>query len=236
MNTQRIFSYLLLLAGEALIIICFLYFGNNLDTNILALNIIVSSIMYSLLFIDILFPTVDFRDNSQRTIGSIGLRWFFTFFYILSAIGVMVVFNIIKPIDINSQIIIQCILVFLLLFGMYFSITSSHKVPEVFMEEKLNRSRLEEMKKATNDVLLKLDRIKAKPQDLISRLTSLKENLRFVSPCNNNDAFELEKTFIAEMKTVQDCLLEIPINYDRIIENIQNCERTYNERKQIFSN
>jgi hypothetical protein len=236
MNTQRIFSYLLLLVGEALIIICFLYFGSNLDTNILALNIIVSSIIYSLLFIDILFPIVDLKDNSQRTIGSIGLRWFFTFFYILSAIGVMVVFNIIKPIDTNSQIIIQCILVFLLLFGMYFSITSSHKVPEVFMEEKLNRSRLEEMKKATTDVLLKLDRIKAKPQDLISRLTTLKENLRFISPSNNHDAYELEKTFIAEMKTVQDCLLEIPINYDKIIENIQNCERTYNERKQIFSN
>jgi len=236
MNPNKTFSVLLLIAGELLIIISFFYFGRNLDTNLLVLNIIVSLIIYSLFFIDILIPMVDFKDKSQKTIGSIGLRWFFTLLYTLTAIGVMVIFNEVKPIDINSQIIIHAILIFFLSLGIYFAVSSSTKVNKVFLVEEQNLSHMDEMKKATMKVQLKLEQINNIPNEIISRITTLQENLRFISPCDNPKAFELETKYLNEMNAVQDCLFNIPINYKKIIEIFQNCEKTYNERKQIFSN
>src|SRR5665647_2588497 len=110
MNTKNIFSILLLLIGEALIIISFLYFGSNLASEILTLDTIVSTILYSLFFIDILIPMVDFKDKSQRVIGSLGLRWFVTSLYTLSAIGMMIIFFIGRPADFTAPSTIHAVL------------------------------------------------------------------------------------------------------------------------------
>ena len=64
MNAKKIFSLLLALFGEALIIFCFLHFGKNVQTEILTLNIIVSTIIYCLVFVDVIFPWVNLKDKS----------------------------------------------------------------------------------------------------------------------------------------------------------------------------
>ncbi len=56
MNAKKIFSLLLVIFGEAILILCFLHFGRNVQTEILTLNIVVSSLIYCLLFIDIIVP------------------------------------------------------------------------------------------------------------------------------------------------------------------------------------
>lgn len=227
---------MLLLAGEALIIICFLYFGRNLAHELLALNIIVSTVIYSLFFLDIIFPMVDFKDKSQKTIGSLGLRWFFTSLYTVAAIAAMIIFNTVKPVEINSQILIQVIFFFLLSLGLYIALSSSQKVHEVFVEQSQNRYHLDEMNIATKSVLRKIDQMTTIPADVKSRITTINDNLRFISPCDRKEAIELESDFLNEMNTIKDCLFDIPLNYEKIIENIQRCERTYKERKQIFTN
>ncbi len=236
MSTRKIFSFFLLLAGEALIIISFLHFGKNFDEKILTLNIVVSSIIYSLLFFSIIIPLVDFKDKSQRTVGSIGIKGFSTLIYVVLAVAVIVVFNEIVPLDFKTQIIIHGILFLMLLFGMCFTLTASNKVHEVFVEETKNRSYLEDMKKIANDVQLKLEEMENVPKDIISSISVLKEDLRFISPCNNDEAHALEINFISEIKLIQNSLSDNPFNYDKVIEYIKNCKRIYKERKQILSN
>lgn len=236
MNTKKIFSLLLVIFGEALLIMCFLYFGKNIQTEILTLNIVVSSLIYCLLFIDIIVPWVDFKDKSQKTIGSIGLRWFFTFSYIIVAIGAMVVFNSAKPVSFTIQIIIQGILFFFLLLGYFMAFSSSDKVSEVYVEEKQNRDRIDEMKKATKEVQMQIDHVKNIPTDIINKLNDLQENLRFLSPSNNGNAYELEAKFVEEMRVLKGCFLDIPFNLEKINDNIHNCNCTLTERKQVFSN
>jgi hypothetical protein len=236
MNAKKIFSLLLVIFGEALLILSFLHFGRNVQTEILTLNIVVSSIIYCLLFIDIIVPWVNFKDKSQKTIGSIGLRWFFTFFYTLLAVGAMVVFNSVKPIHFSNQIIIQGILFFFLLLGYFMAFSSSDKVREVYVEEKQNGDRVDEMKKATKEIQLKIDQMKNIPTDIINKLNDLQENLRFLSPCNNSNAYELEAKFVEEMRALNGCFFDIPLNIEKINDNIQNCNRTLKERKQVFSN
>jgi hypothetical protein len=235
MDTKKIFSIFLLLLGEALIIIGFLYFGKNLTQNILALNIIVSSIIYLLLFVEKLVPMVDLKDKAYKGVGSLGLKWFFTILYASSAIWVMVRFNTVKPIDVNGQMIIHGILFFLLLVGLYFVFYASQKVGEVFIEETGIRSRIDEMKRATREIKLKADLTNNFPSDLNIRVTALLENLRFISPINDREAMKLEDEYLKEIKDLQDCLFYNPLNYDKSIELLQKCEQTYNERKRMYS-
>ncbi len=236
MNSKKIYSFILLLFGEILIIVSFLYFGKNLSSDLLILNTIVSSIIYLLWFIEKFIPIIDLKDKSQKEVASLGLKWIFTVLYAIAAIGVMVFFNIVKPLEISAQIIFHTILFFFLLVGLYFVYYTSHKVLEVFIEEKKNLSQLDEMKKATKKVQLKIDQMTNIPNDIIKKLNEIQENLRYLSPSKNIDTIELENDFINQMKTVNNCLFENSLNFDKIMENIMNCERIYKERKQIFSN
>ena len=235
MNAKKVFSLLLALLGEALIILCFLNFGKNLQTGILTLNIIVSSIIYCLVFVDFIFPWIDLNDKAQKQIGSIGLRWFFTYFYLILAIGIMVIFNTVIPIHLSNQIIIHGILFFLLLLGLFLAFSSSDKVSEVYFEEKKNRDRIDEMKRAIKDLQLKLDTIDNVSAEIISRINDLQENLRYISPSNNNEASVLESKFIEEVKKLSNSFSDNPLNMEIVLSNIKNCERTYKERKHLYS-
>jgi len=236
MNAKRIFSLLLALFGEALLIFCFLHFGKNVQPEILTLNIIVSTVIYCLVFVDFLFPWINLKDKSQKQIGSIGLRWFFTFFYLILAIGVMIIFNSVKPIHFTNQIIIHGILFFLLLLGLFMALSSSDKVTEVYLEENQNRDRLDKMKKVTKELQLKLDAMNNIPAEIVNRINELQENLRYLSPSNSGDAIDLESKFVEEIRILNNCFVDNPLDIEKIISNIKNCERTYKERKQIFSN
>ena len=224
MNTKKTVPILLLLLGEILIITCFLYFGKNFETKLLTLNIIISSVIYSLYFIDIFIPIVDFNDKSQKAIGSLGIRWFCTLLYTFIAIGLMIRFNIIKPVDLTTQIIIHLILIFLLLFGLFFAIASKHKVHEIYIEEYSNRNRVEEIMKALKDIQLKLGQTNNIPKEINTRINNLQESLRFISPSNNIEAIELESKFLIDIKNLKESLFSTPYNSEKTNEEIINCE------------
>ncbi len=236
MNLRKVFSIILLLFGEALIIIGFRYFGNDVDTKLISLNIVVSSIIYLLFFIDLLFPMIDFSDKSQKTVGSLGLRWFVTISYMIVAIALMLVFYYVKPININALIIINAILFFILLLGLYFAVSASAKVQSVYEKEEEMRDYITEMKNATKDVQHRLNQLDNIPANIVSKIEKLEEDIRYVSPSNNREAHLLEESYIKSIKLVKDCFFDTPINYEKVTEHIQNCERIYSERKEIYSN
>ncbi|MDR0989170.1 MAG: hypothetical protein LBM06_06890 [Prevotellaceae bacterium] len=89
MNYRRILSLLLLILGEALLIIAFWVLKGTSSNETTMLNIVVLSIIYWLCFWDILTPLLG-RDRSQRKIGSLGIRWAMVGFYALIAISFMV--------------------------------------------------------------------------------------------------------------------------------------------------
>lgn len=236
MNPKKTLLIVLLIVGELILIISFLHFGKNSSSNLLILNIFVSTIIYSLFFLEILLPVVDYKDKSQSRIGAIGIRWFFTNLYIVSAIFIMIYFNSVKPIEVNSQIIIHLILIFFLSISFFFSKTASNKVNEVFLEEEENSSNLEDIKSAIKKIQFKLETLEDIPSSITSSFKTLQENYRFISPSNNQIALELEKEVLGEINSVYDYLFLNPINYEKINLKIQKCESIYKERKQISSN
>jgi hypothetical protein len=236
MNKKTIFSLLIAIIGEILLIICFLQFGKKFPSDILTLNIVVSTIIYFLVFVDLLFPWINLKDKTQKQIGSIGLKWFFSSFYMILAIGAMVYFNQVKPLEFTNQLIVHSVLFFLLLLGLLMSFSSGEKVKEVYIEEKQNRDRIDEMKKATKGLQIQLDNAHKVPVEIINRINELQENLRYLSPSNSSDAYALEDRFLEQIKSLSNCLHEDPINMEAVISNIKNCERTYQERKNAYSN
>jgi hypothetical protein len=236
MSVKKIFSLLLVIFGEFLIALCFLHFGRNLQFDILTLNIVVTSLIFCTLFIDIIFPWVNFKDKSQKEIGSIGLRWFFTFFYLILAVSVMVIFNILNPVHFTTQLIIHGVLFFLLLLGFFMAFSSSDKVKQVYIEEKQNRERIDEMKKVTKELQIMVDAKSGIPSEIVSRINEIQENLRYLSPCNNSNAYELENQFVNEIRNLILCFIDNELNIEKINNKLKNCERTLKERKQIFSN
>jgi hypothetical protein len=235
MNAKYIYAIILILIGEVLIIISFLYFGNSLAANILKLDIVVSSIIYFILFIDILVPMLDFKDKSQKNVGSLGIRWFFTGAYMLFAFGAMAIFLFYKPLDFNVQIIVHGILFFLLLIGLFSASVASEKVEEIFFDESQRMNRLAEMKKSIQNLQSRLYQTSNISPEIVTGITNLIEELRFISPSDNPQAIGIETDFLKEINAINDALFEIPINQEKIVARINNCQRICSARKSVFS-
>ncbi len=236
MNTNKILAYTLFLAGEVLLVVCFLYFGKDLAINILTLNIIVTSLVYCLLFADLLVPGINLKDQSQKTIGSVGLRWIFSLAYATLAIAAIICAQTIWVLPFSSQLAIHGILLFLLLSGLFFAYTSANKVKEVYVEEKKHREGIDTMKKLTRELQLKLDANENIPDKYIADINTFLENLRYLSPCNQEEARLLEDNYAVEIRMLSNCFSSTPLPIEQIDRHIKQCEQIYQERKRLFSN
>jgi hypothetical protein len=235
MSTKKILSWIALLGGEAIIIAGFILFKGSLMNNIFVLNIVVSSLIYGLFFIDVLVPWIDLRDKSQKKVGVLGLRWFFTWFYALLAIAAMFVCNLAYESSFALQIIIHCALVFLLLLGFVSALHSSDKVQRVYQQETFNRNGIIEMKKSVANLKDKMYDLSDLPESFTGRINSLEENLRFISPTENAEAYNLEQQFITAINDIAFAVSNFSMNEERIESNLKKAEHIYQNRKSIYS-
>ncbi len=233
---NRKWSLLWWVLGELLIIACFLHFGRNVEQPFQILNIIISSIVFSLYFIDVLFPLVNLKDKSARKVGSIGIRWFLTIIYSLVAIGAMLVFGLAIHLDLASQILIHGILLFLMTLGMWGAYSTVKKVEGVYQKQTEERQQMDEIKRNIGIVKAKLEKRKDTPVPIMNGIKNLQEDIRFISPANASEAFDLEIRILAEIKMINRGLDEEPVDFEKMQETIQNCSRLFLERKQIYSN
>jgi hypothetical protein len=236
MNVNRLLSFFLVIFGEILIICCFLYFGKDVQSEILTLNIVVSTLIYCLVFFDVIFPWINLKDKSQKQVGSIGIRWVVTTLYLIFGIGTMVLLNTVVPVVFAIQVLIHCFLLFFMLVGIFLSVSASEKVKEIYVEESQNRNRIEEMKRITKEVQHNLEAGGQFPAEMVARINELYINLRYLSPSSNEEALKLEKKFVDGMRSVNNYLDLIPPDVNRIVDEVNRLERIYKERKQVYSN
>jgi hypothetical protein len=232
---KNILSWLLLLFGEAIIIAAFILFGGRLTDEILVLNIVVSTVIYGVFFIDALVPWIGFGDKSQRKVGSLGVRWFVSWMYAAAAIATMLVCY---HFDCSAalQLIIHCALIFFLILGFMASLHSGDKVQEVYQQETLNRSGIVEMKKAMTNLRNKMNDTASLPEYFTARIHSLEEGLRFISPSNNAEAHELENAFSEIVNDISFAVSDFQMNEEAIESKLKKLEGIYQRRKSIYSN
>ena len=236
MSTKKILSWLLLLFGEAILITAFVLLRGGTPDNILVLNIVVSTIIYALFFLNYHAPWIDLNDKTQKQIGAIGIGWFSVGFYAVAAIAVMLLANLTFNLSFTVQLVIHCVLLFFLLLGVLFSHNSSGKVQEIYERETANRNGILEMKKAMLALKDKISATAGLPDSFIQRINKLEESLRFNSPAGNSEAYELEQSFVDAINSIRFALTDYSLNAEQIENNLNKCERLYQNRKNIYSN
>lgn len=236
MDTKKIVSFIVLLGGEAIIIAAFILFRDGLITDILVLNIVVSSVIYGLFFLDILVPWINLNDKQGKKVGSLGVRWLFTWLYAIAAIAVMLVGNLACEWSFALQIIIHCVLLFFLILGLVASLHSGDKVQEVYQQETFNRNGINEMKTAIRDLKDKMNDLPNLPEYFIRKINTLEDSLRFISPTENAEAHGLEQQFIRVINDIAFAISNYSMNEEAIGSNLKKAERIYQIRKSIYSN
>jgi len=233
---KKILSWLLLLFGEAIIIAAFILFRGEMPTNILVLNITVSSILYGLFFFTYRIPWINTEEKSQKQIGSLGISWLATWIYALFAIGVIVVGYFLPELTFKIQLVIHCGLLFLLLMWLLLAQRSADKVQEVFQQQTQNRSGINEMKTAMQSLKDKINVTDGLPEYFTKQIDMIEENLRFISPADNSEAYGLENSFVEIVNEINFAVTDFSMNEERIENNIKKLERIYQNRKNIYSN
>ena len=201
--------------------------------DILILNMVVALIIYALFFIDILVPWINLRDSAQRRVGSLGLRWFVTGLYAFLAIATMTGCNTILSIAFATQLIIHCTLFFFLLLGMYGAFSASNKVQEIHEKSKSEQSGIAEMRKAMSRLKEKMFAVNDLPSGITARINKLDSELRYLSPSNNPEAYNLERSFIETLNEI--ALSDFSANEAGIENLLSKCERIYKNRLNIYS-
>jgi hypothetical protein len=233
---NKTISLLLFLFGEVLLIFSFIYFGQALSPDVLKLNIVVSSLIYGLFFLDLLLPRVDFNDKSQRSIGSLGLRWFSTFAYDIAAIGIMFYFNYHREVAFLTQLLFHGIALFLLVLGILLSMASSSKVAEIYHEETKNRIGIEAIRIAVRGLQRTVSLVHI-DSTFSNQINQLEESIRFISPSNNMESSVLESNLVDEINSLEHYIKNTSqIDYKILRDQINKCEITIKERKQVYSN
>jgi hypothetical protein len=236
MSAKKMLPILLLFLGESLIIVFFILFCNSKQQDITILEIVVSSIIYFLFFINLLTPWIDFSDVSQKKVGAIGFYWFVTFIYSILTIGGLIYFNSYDFRPFSTQLFYYCVLVLFLLIGLFLSFSSSDKVSEIYFDEKIRRDQIMNLNKAIQDLKRSLVNMNSIPQSFLTRIDELQENIRFLSPCNNDTATDLEISLLNQINNLKDNLLNSTFDLEKNNSILNIAENTYRERKKIYSN
>lgn len=236
MSTKKILSWLLLLFGEAIIITAFILFRGETPTNILVLNIVVGSLVYGLFFLNYGAPWIDLKDKSQKQVGALGIGWFTTWLYAISAIVTMVAGYFVPGLTFTVQLIIHCVLLFFLLLGMWFSNHAAGKVEEVYHAETQSRNGINEMKTAMRNLKDRMNDLNGLPEQFRQRINSLEENLRFISPSNNSEAYRLEHSFVETIDEIRFAVSDYSMNEEQLENCLKKSERIYQNRKNNYSN
>jgi len=225
----------LLIFGEVLIIVAFVYFGTRVPSRILLLNISVSTLIYLLYASSLVKSKFNLNDKSQKVIGAIGIKGFIYVFYSLIAVGVMIAFNWYFPIELGTQLIVQLVLIFFLCLGIYFSLKASQKVSEVYLEQVGARVNLNEIRKSAKGIYLKLASVQNPPKDILVKLSAFIEDLRFISPSQNIEATKLELDFISALKQLNEYLDNNTYELEKITSLVETCVAIAQQRKQIYT-
>jgi hypothetical protein len=235
MNTKNSLSWMLLLFGEAIIITAFILFKRNTPDNILVLNIVVGSLVYWLVFLNFRAPWIDLNDKSQKRVGAISVSWLITWLYAILAIATIVCGHFVSELTFTIQLIIQCGLIFLLLWGLFGAQHASDKVKQVYEQEAQNRSGISEMKSAMRQLKDKMSETNGLPESFTNRINSLEENLRFMSPSNSVEVYNLERSFTTAAGDITFAISDFLMNEERIETNLKKLERICQNRKNSYS-
>lgn len=236
----NVLSILLGVFGQALIIAGFLLFCGKTPTNILWLDITVTSVVFWLLATTFGLRPIDMADRSQRQVGGLGLRWYTTIMYSVLAIGLMAFCGIYALcgngyIAFKWQLMGQLGLLFLFLLGMLSSMHAAQKTGEVFRQEHRALRGKEEIQYTFSDLSYRADSNPEIPSWVRQALSQLTEEVRYLTPSSNFHAIELDDSIFEIANRLRGALTgPYEMNRQEIEQLLPELQRNFSRRKQFI--
>jgi len=233
---KRLWSFLCWIIGEGVLIVALLNFGKNVHQSILILNGIVTSIIYSVLIVNVFFPVLGHGERSSRTADKQGTRWFFTITYALLSVGAILYFNLINPVDFFTQAMIQSIFLSVLFMGLWAVFKPAKK--NVKTDEKIQSLERNQLRMINNVIDLacsKAERRSDIPISILNGIKELQEDARDLSPGNETVALRMEGKIMVEVNELNKRLKEEHIDVKSVQYNIKSCSKIFNEHRRIYS-
>ena len=236
MEIKKKLSFIALIAGVILLITGFMIWGVYLPTEVLILNIIVATIIYALLFVDVLLPWVQWSDPSQRSISTLGLRWTLTIIYAVVAILLMVIANLVFQWWFVWQLFAHGVLWVLLILAFVSFFSSYAKVAQVHQQEVQNSEGVQLMKNAIELVTVLMIETSSLSENFINRVHTIEDGLRYLAPSNTAEARTLEAEFVQIANEVALAMPNYTTNSEQVEKLLSKLEHIYKMRKSTYSN
>ncbi len=234
MNAHIFIKFLSIVLGYALVISSFLVFGQSLETDILILDIIVSCCLYTNFVMIYIFPMIDVGKKAHKEVGMMGIYYYTLNVCSVLSVGFMIV-GIIMKISVGHQVIIQLFFLLILLVGMAATLHSGEKVERVYEKEQTALHRRDIMRDAMNDFMNDL----ALRQDLnldvqiMQRLQSIQEDVRYISPSFEEKATDIEDKFCQALATLKVQMRDVVGNKGHIEREVILLEQIVKQRKSL---
>ena len=236
MDSKKILSVIAIIGGEALLVTAFFLFKGETPDNIFILNLVVSSLIYCLMFFDVLIPWIAPGDRSGKRLGSMGIRWVFTGIYTVAAIALMLLANLVFEWEFQIQLIAHCALAFVLLLSIVGLMHASDKISSVYAEQQEQRRGLDSIKMAVSALSDKAALEPGLPEIYREKVALIEESVRFISPSDSPEAAELESRIEETVRELTACLHDSATYSGRLDQLILKVERQLQKRKSVYSN
>ncbi len=233
MKLSTFLSIIAWIGGEVLIYFAFTLWC-TLEQDILILNMAVSALLYTFLFIDTLVPWIRIKDKSSKDVGVLGLRGLSLTLYLIAAIAVMILCNTVWVCTFNIQLIVHCGLLLCFLFAIIMQVYTGEHIQDVHQAEEQVRRNIVNIRRTAQRLQMALDTANLPPQQT-NRLRTLCDNLRYISPSSQAEAQQLEQELDQRIIDLLP-MLTSSANAAYIDAQIAQLEGLYQQRKSLYFN
>ena len=228
---KTFYKILTVLIGYGLIVASFILLFTWLPDDIRILDIVVTSIIYTQLVEFLFFPLIDFDKKAHKEVGMMGIHLAAINTYAVVAIVIMVV-GMIWELSFTWQILLQLGALLILIIGRVATLHSGEKVEAVYEKEQVLKGGKQQLKAAAESMMDAIARSSELSPVLVSRITQLTEDIRYITPSTNNEALNLELQFTRLSDDLKVMLRQSPQNNDQIAETVGQLEYILAKRKK----
>jgi hypothetical protein len=231
---NKTFGYIVLIVGLALIFTgFFLLVPQDKRTDVFWLNLATVCIVFLVLSLTEL-GLFGINFDFEKQIGGLGIRLLFIRIYSFFAI-ILIIVGYFAEVHFRYQLFFQLLATFLILIGFFFSHLSSNSVVAVKDEQDLWRKGKDEILNALNqfEILFTIDSTKWLGEK--QKINILKENVRYLSPTNNQAAADIDSEIISTIQKAYTTASNNNGSGEEVFSLLNRCEALLKLRKNTYS-
>lgn len=231
MSAKLIYNILAILLGYSLIIGGFIVFGESIETRTKILDIIVSCLIFTQFVQFTLFPLINLSNPAHKEVSMMGIHIAVLNLCCTLSLGLMI-YGIICEIPFKFQLMGQLAVLFILLVCRVATLHSGEKTQQIYTKEQKIQEGKVSLQLVMDDFSDYVATVRQLDPTIITKLKTIHESIRFISPTVNTEAKTFENQFIQVVNDLKVLMKNATLNKDKIYEHVEYLERILARRKK----